>query len=360
MDPKVINDENEVEGQLYYKERIRRVQFTYKWIVDNFYYSWNYVGPVGSEKFSLPGNLGTGVLSLQSEPDSTRLQDNHEDASQTTPVSAKLIVHLQNLVSQHIDIDAFALNSMNQRTALAPAFLVDIGREKAVLQVSPFITSTQLANWNAAHVDTVTIVCNFTIHMNTYAPLDDYDFQPPSRDNDIGSDLQMYFGESKYSDVIVKVGKQKIPAHRVILSARSCVFARLLDRMKKEIDNNTINIVAVPEDVGIEMLKFIYTGVSPNMETMMGSLLVAAEEYEIKSLRVVCAQNLHKGINIDNAIDRLVLAQNYKAGGAKEHILTFIDTHKNLLVRTEQYKILEKVYPQLALVAFQLKRLGPI
>lgn len=67
-------------------------------------------------------------------------------------------------------------------------------------------------------------------------------------------------------------------AHKAILGARSEVFAAMFGHEMEENKSNRVEITDVHHEVMREMLKFIYTGSSENLEGMAGALLAAADK----------------------------------------------------------------------------------
>lgn len=63
-----------------------------------------------------------------------------------------------------------------------------------------------------------------------------------------------------------------------LFSARSPVFAAMFEHEMEERKQNKVAIIDVDQDVLKEMLRFIYTGKSPNLEKMADDLLAAADK----------------------------------------------------------------------------------
>lgn len=53
-----------------------------------------------------------------------------------------------------------------------------------------------------------------------------------------------------------------------------------------EARNDRVQIDDVDPDVLKEMLRFMYTGLAPNMERMADDLLAAADKYQLERLKV--------------------------------------------------------------------------
>ena len=66
-------------------------------------------------------------------------------------------------------------------------------------------------------------------------------------------DLETFYREGRLSDFTIVVGNREMRAHRAILSARSPVFAAMLEPHTEEFKNNKV----VLEDVEFEVKIFI-------------------------------------------------------------------------------------------------------
>lgn len=58
-----------------------------------------------------------------------------------------------------------------------------------------------------------------------------------------------------------------------------------------EARNDRVQIDDVDPDVLKEMLRFMYTGLAPNMERMADDLLAAADKYQLERLKVLLVKN---------------------------------------------------------------------
>lgn len=80
------------------------------------------------------------------------------------------------------------------------------------------------------------------------------------------------------ADVILICGGEEFKAHKLILSTRSKVFAAMFNHEMKEKNHSHVEIVDMDKEVLREMLKFIYTDKSTNLDKMTNSLLSAADK----------------------------------------------------------------------------------
>ena len=84
-----------------------------------------------------------------------------------------------------------------------------------------------------------------------------------------------------------------------------------------------------------QMLRFIYTDSceAGAVEAMADHLLVAATRYQLGRLQVMCELQLSKTLTIENAVDRLLLADLHSADQLKEEAVRFITLHMTDVLR---------------------------
>ncbi|VAI37956.1 BTB/POZ and MATH domain-containing protein 3-like [Triticum dicoccoides] len=150
------------------------------------------------------------------------------------------------------------------------------------------------------------------------------------------SDLHRHLGdllESKdAADLTFQVGGEIFHAHRCILATRSSVFkAELLGGME-ESSGSLIEIRDMEPDVFEALLHFIYTEkVSPVIDVVMAShLLVAADRYNIGSLKQICEDKLCCHIDSNMVATSLAIAEQHGFHGLKEACLRFLASPSNL------------------------------
>ena len=85
------------------------------------------------------------------------------------------------------------------------------------------------------------------------------------------------------------------------------------------------------------LLKYMYSReVEPNFSS---SLLIAADKYDLPALKDLCQYNLTKGLDKDNVVDVLLLADQHKAQGLKDVAMKYIvDQHMIQEMNVERMK----------------------
>ena len=102
-------------------------------------------------------------------------------------------------------------------------------------------------------------------------------------------------------------------AHKVILAARSPVFARMFERDMQESQTNRIEINDVRPEVLKQMLVYIYTDGVPKIKEMADDLLYVAGKYQLDNIKAACEQHLSYSLQISNAAHTVQLAHLHNA-----------------------------------------------
>lgn len=146
-----------------------------------------------------------------------------------------------------------------------------------------------------------------------------------------------------YSNILLKVGDPPIAmmANKQILGGYSRVFGQMF---KEEEDSVTISNIDVKTFT--QLIKFMYTGRVDMAETEVDSLLVAADEYEISTLKTACEYFIFRTVSVSTAIDRLIFAEKYCADQLKENLLDFIRQNFDGVMAEGRWKTLV-THPQL-------------
>lgn len=166
--------------------------------------------------------------------------------------------------------------------------------------------------------------------------------------------LSRFYDNEKFSDIVIKYNGGEIKSHKLLLSARSPVFASLLDADEMK-DKNEIIINDSNAHVVHQMMEFIYTDNKPSrIDEFAGDLLIISTKYELVKLRGMCEDSLIDNIDINNAVDVLIFADNCDAKKLKACCADFICKNKSELNQNELFGKLEKQNVQLALEMYRL------
>ena len=103
---------------------------------------------------------------------------------------------------------------------------------------------------------------------NTFVPQNDL-----KTDFGIGSLLDI-----GHFDVTLVAGEKEFRAHKLILSGRSPIFAKMFEHDMKEKSTNTVEIDDIEPEILEEMITYIYTGDTPLLNTPKTQAITAPKE----------------------------------------------------------------------------------
>lgn len=187
--------------------------------------------------------------------------------------------------------------------------------------------------------NTLNIVCNIAIcqYSNNvvYRQCDSSQNSVPSIKNSQLPDVVL---------VLTKNGKE-YHAEKAKLASGSPVFAAMFKSFNETGEEvKRINITDVDEEqVFEELLHYINTNKSENIDKMSTDLLIAADKYGMDTLKTSCVTEISKNLTIGNVVDTLLLADEHGFSELKSNAIRFIAVNYAQLSNTSDWKqILEK------------------
>ncbi|CAL4979495.1 unnamed protein product [Urochloa decumbens] len=201
--------------------------------------------------------------------------------------------------------------------------------------------------------DSFSIGCEVTVinGVSRVAAKNQFVTVPPS---DLNKELRVLLLEGQGADVTFEVEGEHFSAHRSILAARSSVFKAELFGPMQEKTGACVQVGDMEPKVFRAMLLFIYTDSLPAMGAaekmaMAQHLLVAADRYDLKRLKLVCEDMLCNHINRRTAAAMLVLADLHGCHGLKEACFAFLSSreHVKATMATKDYEHLRSSCPLL-------------
>ncbi|GBN44584.1 Speckle-type POZ protein [Araneus ventricosus] len=162
---------------------------------------------------------------------------------------------------------------------------------------------------------------------------------------DLGSMLQ----DNSLSDVKLCAESETFPAHWFMLSARSPVFRAMFQSDMKERARDRIVIEDLKPDTVRRMLHFMYTDSLEELEWETASdLYVAAEKYQIMTLKDKCSSFLKSNLSLSNACEILLLSDLLQDKELKSIVQGFILKNDKSVINSSDWELLMKDNLQLA------------
>lgn len=149
---------------------------------------------------------------------------------------------------------------------------------------------------------------------------------------------------SEYSDVTFIVEGTKLPAHKILLAARSSYFRALLYGGLAETSQNEIEL-KVPLEAFKALLDYIYTGcmslAKMKEENILDSLGLA-NQYGFESLELAISAYLTNNLSLKNCCAILDAARLYNLETLSDVCMTFMDRNSTELLNSSTFKTLSQ------------------
>jgi hypothetical protein len=113
-------------------------------------------------------------------------------------------------------------------------------------------------------------------------------------------------------------------AHKLILAARSPVFAAMFSNRTLENTTNIIEINDLRSETIQSMLEYIYTGKVNDIKKSTVELYRCADKYQLEDLRLQAEMALMSSISIDTSAEILLLADQHHSKDLKLRVIQFI------------------------------------
>ena len=203
---------------------------------------------------------------------------------------------------------------------------------------SPYPHSIQLSRFGT-HISAKVIIVNVGCPMRD-SLRDDFEALLKTGGNNRFSDITLV-ASHKGTGIKKRDSRStpvEFPAHKVILAARSPVFASMFEHNMQESSNNKVEIDDICPDALKIMLVYIYTGRVPNVDDVAYDLLYASDKYQLDHLKALCEQQLSKNLKVENAAQIIQLAHMHNAPVLKENTLRFISNHGAEVRATKEWE----------------------
>lgn len=174
--------------------------------------------------------------------------------------------------------------------------------------------------------------------------------------NTVAVDLGRLLADAKHTDIVLKVGDDRIRAHRLVLASRSPVFEQMLleSGMQESAKDGEVNMTDSNPDTVQAFLKALYTDeISPEFwddSESLCHLLVMFHKYQVQPLVDRCEQQIRSSFSIENVAERLLMADLLNLQELHTSALSFMTSSPSQLAEvqaTDGFHRLTSQRPQL-------------
>ncbi|GFS52922.1 TD and POZ domain-containing protein 3 [Trichonephila inaurata madagascariensis] len=160
---------------------------------------------------------------------------------------------------------------------------------------------------------------------------------------DLKEDMQCLYDEGVFSDVKIHANTQTFHAHKAILSARSPVFRAMLTNDMKEKVQASVDVLDLEDDTVRRMLLYVYTNALEDLQWESAlKLFIAADKYQIISLKSKCRSFLECNLCPKNLCEGLVLSDMHGDSVLKESAQNYILSHEKDVFGSDEWKLFTK------------------
>ncbi|XP_061396063.1 protein roadkill-like [Musca vetustissima] len=154
----------------------------------------------------------------------------------------------------------------------------------------------------------------------------------------ISKDLANILASKEFSDLtLVSQDKIEFNAHKILLCARSEVFAAMFRNDLEEKKTGIIQIEDMNSKLLKELLNYIYTDKKIPKE-MAADLFVAGNKYAMSGLQEMCENVLIETMSVDTAADILLLGDRHSSGRLKSMAVQFAIKNIKSVSMTKSWK----------------------
>ncbi|GBN57154.1 Speckle-type POZ protein-like [Araneus ventricosus] len=157
----------------------------------------------------------------------------------------------------------------------------------------------------------------------------------------VSEDMKALYMNQCLTDLELKTKTKSFPAHKIVLCARSPVFKAMMTNNTKEKCNNCIQVDDLDNDVVQQLLLFLYSDTTENLQWKIATqLYYAADKYHIGKLKEVCSSFLVENLTTTNAGELLLLADTHSDIDLKKLVEDYILDHEKEVFGSKEWEML--------------------
>lgn len=251
----------------------------------------------------------------------------------------ELYICCQSFEFKEMTIDRISEIAGKMQTSFAVSLLNKDRDGIPTLESTPNPIETKFQSKNNTEITEATAATDTNVHSssNSASPADN-----------LLSICVRSFRENKFCNITIKVlnGGYEIRAHKLVLVSGSTVWRQLLN------NDDQLSIITVPvleRKIVEELITFIYDGSVPKSPVDADQLLIAAVTYGVDGLKDWCEQQLMHTINIESAVNLMLLAHRYNASALFDKIVAFVQQNFTELQQRDEWKSMFFLHPESAM-----------
>lgn len=165
----------------------------------------------------------------------------------------------------------------------------------------------------------------------------------------LSKNLKDLFTNKDYCDTILRVKYIDFYAHRIILMARSSVFAAMFQHDSAEKRTGIVNILDCDVNTFQEFLEYLYSGKLEGITFDSAfQLYNTADKYNVQELKMFCTKCMMQNLTVQNICDVVVLADKYDEAVLYSTAQEFFNGKLKEILKTVEWESFLKINYRLA------------
>ncbi|CAL1295314.1 unnamed protein product [Larinioides sclopetarius] len=155
----------------------------------------------------------------------------------------------------------------------------------------------------------------------------------------LSSNFESLYESQRWCDFTLQTAERVFPVHKIILAARSTVFAAMFEHDMQEHHNNTAMILDIESSILDDMLRYIYTGTVQllTFNKALG-LYASADKYNLDELKTKCKRFMIEQLSVDNLCDVATIADLHSDLELKETTRGFFAKNASQILSTNNWE----------------------
>lgn len=137
----------------------------------------------------------------------------------------------------------------------------------------------------------------------------------------------------------MKVEDREFNVHKMVLAARSPVFAPMFKHDLAEKKDNVVNIPDCTAEAFEVFLHYLYCGSNENMSTSnVYNVYYAADKYQVDDLKEVCVKFMKKNLSLETFCDIIGLSLHHGESKLQKAATRFFCENIKKILKTVQWQ----------------------
>ncbi len=126
-----------------------------------------------------------------------------------------------------------------------------------------------------------------------------------------------------FTDVTLACGSSEFKVHRLVLASQSAFFKTRFEE-RWETEDKKVDMSDLTPQVLEAIISYVYTGACTDIDDIALDLFIAADKYQLPTLKAACEHSMLRTLSVDNAVQYLRLASSVSAERLQEQIMKFL------------------------------------